>query len=54
MDEKNRDHKGRILRDGERQRPDGRYEYRYTDRRVETRSIYSWRLVEVDPQPKGK
>ena len=36
-----RDKKGRILRQGERQRQDGRYEYRYKDAYGETRSVYS-------------
>ena len=51
---KRRDIKGRILRDGENQRKDGRYEYKYTDKRGERHSIYSWRLVENDPLPAGK
>ena len=49
-----RDKKGRILRQGERQRQDGRYEYRYKDAYGETRSVYSWRLAESDSTPKGK
>ena len=49
-----RDKKGRVLRQGERQRKDGRYEYRYKDAHGETRSVYSWRLVESDSTPKGK
>ena len=49
-----RDKKGRVLRQGERQRKDGRYEYRYKDAHGETRSIYSWRLVESDSIPKGR
>ena len=49
-----RDKKGRVLRQGERQREDGRYEYRYKDAHGETRSVYSWRLVESDSTPKGK
>ena len=31
MSEKRRDSKGRILRTGESQRPDGRYAYKYVD-----------------------
>lgn len=54
MAERKKDAKKRLLRDGERQRKDGRYEYRYTDLQGEQRSIYSWRLVESDPLPKGK
>ena len=47
-----RDKKGRVLRQGERQREDGRYEYRYKDAHGETRSVYSWRLVESDSTPR--
>lgn len=54
MSEKKRDKKGRILRQGERQREDGRYEYRYKDVHGITRSIYSWKLVETDKVPLGK
>ena len=31
MSEKRKDNKGIVLKDGESQRPDGRYQYRYTD-----------------------
>ena len=51
---KKRDSKGRILRQGERQREDGRYEFRYKDVKGETRSVYSWRLTDTDSAPKGK
>ncbi len=54
MSDKKRDNKGRILRQGERQREDGRYEYRYKDIKGYTRSLYSWKLVETDKLPKGK
>ena len=54
MSDKKRDKKGRILRQGERQREDGRYEYRYKDMQGNTRSIYSWKLVETDKTPAGK
>lgn len=49
-----RDSKGRRLRTGERQREDGRYEYRYQNNSGKTLSIYSWRLVPTDLLPKGK
>lgn len=49
-----RDSKGRVLRNGEYQRADGKYEYRYIDPRGESKSIYSWQLVETDAVPKGK
>ena len=54
MSEKRRDNKGRILRQGESQRKDGKYEYKYRDLNGERRSIYSWRLVENDKIPAGK
>ncbi|MBQ3463560.1 MAG: site-specific integrase [Clostridia bacterium] len=54
MLDKKRDKKGRILRQGERQREDGRYEYRYKDIKGKTHSIYSWKLVETDKLPYGK
>ena len=54
MAEKRRDKKGRILRKGESQRTDGRYMYRYMDCSGEYQTVYSWRLVETDPHPKGK
>lgn len=50
---KRKDSKGRILRDGERQRSDGKYEYRY-DYAGQRRSVYSWKLVPTDRTPKGK
>ena len=47
---KNRkDNKKRNLRPGEYQKPDGRYEYRFTDDTGKTRSVYSFRLVPTDP-----
>lgn len=49
-----RDTKNRILRDGEQQKADGRYEYRYRDNDGKRRSIYSWKLVETDKVPAGK
>ena len=51
---KRRDSKGRILFDGEQQKSTGQYEYRYYDGYGERRSIYSWRLTNADPVPKGK
>ena len=44
-----KDKKGRKLLTGERQKPDGRYEYRYTDLDGKIRSVYSWRLTDTDP-----
>lgn len=54
MSEKRRDNKGRILRVGESQRKDGKYEFKYTDIRGVRRSEYSWKLVDTDKVPKGK
>ncbi len=54
MSEKRRDHKGRILRNGESQRKDGKYEYKYIDANGIRHSAYSWKLVETDKVPLGK
>lgn len=51
---KRKDKKGRILKDGESQRSNGRYEYKFIDSDGERRSVYSWRLVESDVTPAGK
>lgn len=48
---KKRDNRKRILKEGESQRPDGRYMYRYRDSIGERKTIYSWRLVETDEHP---
>ena len=53
MAEKRRDSKGRILRDKERQRSDGKYEYRYWNMGQRC-SLYSWKLVSTDKVPAGK
>lgn len=54
MSEKRKDKKGRLLQQNERQRADGVYEYRYTDRNGDKHSVYSWKLVPTDKVPKGK
>ncbi len=54
MSEKRKDSKGRILRNGESQRSDGMYMYRYNDAGGVRRTVYSWRLVETDKLPVGK
>ncbi len=51
---KKRDNRKRILKEGESQRPDGRYMYRYRDAIGERKAVYSWRLVETDEYPAGK
>ena len=50
---KKKDAKGRILRQGEYQKPSGIYEFRFRVDGVR-RSVYSNRLEERDPTPKGK
>lgn len=54
MSQKRRDKKNRVLRNGESQRPDGRYRYKYTDYTGKEANVYSWRLVSSDPTPAGK
>ena len=49
-----RDHKNRILRNGESQRKDGRYRYTYVDENGDSRDIYSWKLEATDKIPVGK
>lgn len=51
MSEKRRDNRGRLLRNGEIQKPDGRYRYKYKDAFGETRYVYSWRLDKNDQMP---
>jgi len=54
MAEKRKDSKGRNLRDGEDQMPDGRYRFRYHGRDGKRQAVYSWRLVPTDKLPPGK
>ncbi len=54
MPEKRKDNRGRNLREGELQRNDGRYEYRYFDQNGQKHSVYSWQLVDTDKIPAGK
>ena len=54
MSVKRKDTKGRILRDGEIQKADGRYEFRYKDANGTLKSLYSWKLTESDSIPAGK
>lgn len=53
MSVKRRDSKNRILQNGESQRPDGRYRYKYIDANGKERDLYSWRLVSTDKVPAG-
>ena len=54
MSEKRKDDKGRILHNGEVQRKDGRYQFKYVDADGATRVVYSWRLNHSDATPMGK
>jgi len=54
MSEKRRDNRNRILRNGESQRQDGRYAYKYKDLNGEIKFVYSWRLDKNDRTPAGK
>jgi hypothetical protein len=53
MSEKRRDHRGRILHNGEIQLSDGRYRFKYVDEIGKERCVYSWRLDHNDATPKG-
>ena len=48
---KRKDSKNRNLRNGESQRKDGRYVYKYTDIYGKPQFIYSWKLVPTDKTP---
>lgn len=54
MSVKRRDHKNRVLRNGESQRSDGRYVYVYLDRNGKQKFLYSWKLESTDKIPQGK
>lgn len=54
MSDCRKDNKGRKLRSGESQRSDGRYTYKYNDASGQARYVYSWRLMNSDPNPAGK
>lgn len=54
MSEKRRDNRNRILREGEYERSDGRYRFRYIDEDGKEKNVYSWRVDKNDPLPKGK
>ena len=51
---KRTDSRGRILNTGESPRTDGRYAYKYLNTDGNPKFLYSWRLNETDPLPKGK
>lgn len=54
MSEKRRDNRNRILRNGESQRKDGRYAYKYIDATGKQQFVYSWKLEKTDKLPEGK
>ncbi len=51
---KRKDTKGRNLKDGEMQLPDGRYKYQYIDAKGARKAVYSWKLLPTDRIPAGK
>ena len=54
MSEVRRDNKGRKLLNGESQRKDGKYEYKYQDIYGNRKIVYSWKLTPSDRIPSGK
>lgn len=54
MSEKRRDNRNRILHNGESQRPDGRYMFKYIDSLGQAKYVYSWRLDKNDRTPPGR
>lgn len=54
MSEKRRDNRNRVLRYGESQRHDGRYQFKYQDNDGKVKFVYSWRLDKNDRTPAGK
>ncbi len=54
MGGKRRDNKNRILRNGESQRKDGRYAFKYVDTNGQVQFVYSWKLEKTDKLPAKK
>lgn len=52
--QKRTDNRNRRLFNGESQRIDGRYAYKYVDAYGKPQFIYSWKLIATDKIPKGK
>lgn len=50
---KRRDKKNRVLRRGESQRPDGKYQFKYSIDGI-PHFVYSWRLEPTGKMPEGK
>ena len=53
MAEKRKDNRGRILRTGESQRKDGRYQFQYTDAAGKRHCVYALNLVDLRENEKG-
>lgn len=53
MSGKRRDNKNRILRNGESQRKDGRYAFKYVDANGQVQFVYSWKLEKTDKRPRA-
>ena len=54
ISQKRRDKKHRVLRNGESQRADGRYAYKYIGNDGKSHFVYSWKLEKTDPLPSCK
>ena len=54
MAEKRKDFRGRNLKDGESQRPDGRYCFKYKNISGKYAYVYAWKLTSTDKTPNGK
>lgn len=54
MSGKRRDHNNRVLRNGESQRKNGRYAFKYIDANGQPQFVYSWKLEKTDKLPAGK
>ena len=54
MSGKRRDSKNRVLRNGESQRRDGRYAFKYIYTTGKPQFVYSWKLEKTDKTPQGK
>ena len=54
ISQKRRDKKHRILRNGESQRADGRYAYKYIGSDGKPHFVYSWKLEKPDSLPSSK
>ena len=51
---KRRDSKNRVLKEGESQRKDGRYAFKFLDNDGKYKTVYSWKLTKTDITPAGK